>query len=443
MTNARSFALTVVALLIGGVASPLRAQAGSETVDRVIAVVGNTAIMASQVEEELFSRQSPTSPLPTDPAQLRTLRRQYLDTLIAGELLYQEAQRDTTIKVTDQEVTDAAELVVRRTRQGFPTELAYQTELRNAGFQTADEYRRWLLENQRRTLIVSRHRQNLTGQDKIKELAPTEKEMRAYFDSYLASVAARTPETVSMRQIIVSPKPDSAARARAKGLADSIVVALRAGGDFAAAARRFSMDPASRDRGGDLDWFRRGIMVPDFERVAFSLKPGVISEPFETPFGWHIMQVQRVQPTEVQARHILLMSEVDSIGARAARARADSIHAAVLAGASFDSLQRLFHDPSEERESERFPVDSLLPAYKAAVSGVTAGQLAPVFRLDVPDAPLRAKWAVVRVDVRTPAGELSFEAIKPRIRDRLAKQLGENAYIRELRRKTYVDVREL
>ena len=79
----------------------------------------------------------------------------------------------------------------------------------------------------------------------------------------------------------------------------------------------------------------------------------------------------------------------------------------------------------------------------AAVSGVTAGQLAPVFRLDVPDAPLRAKWAVVRVDVRTPAGELSFEAIKPRIRDRLAKQLGENAYIRELRRKTYVDVREL
>lgn len=443
MIKARFFALTLVALLIGGAASPLRAQAGPETVDRVIAVVGNTAIMASQVEEELFARQSPSSPLPTDPAQLRSLRRQFLDTLIAGELLFQEAQRDTTIKVTDQEVTDAAELVIRRTRQGFPTELAYQAELRNAGFQSADEYRRWLLDNQRRTLIITRHRQNLTSQDKIKELAPTEKEMRAYFDSYLASVASRTPESVSMRQIIVSPKADSGSRARTKVLADSIVTALRAGGDFAAAARRFSMDPASRERGGDLDWFRRGIMVPDFERVAFSLKPGVVSEPFETPFGWHILQVQRVQPTEVQARHILLMPNVDSVGAQVARARADSIHAAVLAGASFDSLQRIYHDPSEERESERFPVDSLLPAYAAAVAGVLAGQLAPVFRLEVPDAPLRAKWAVVRVDTRTAAGQLSFEAIKPRIRDRLGKQLGENAYIRELRRKTYVDVREL
>ncbi len=434
---------TLAVLLLGGVASALGAQDTPEPVDRVVAVVGNTAITKSQVEEELFSRQSPQSPLPTDPAQLTELRRQLVDTLIAEELLYQEALTDTTIKVTDQEVNDASEILMRQTRQRFPTELAYRAELQQAGFQSIEAYRRWMLEGQRRALTVRRHRENLQQQDRIKSLAPTEREMRAYFDTFIAGRTGNTPASISLRQIIVAPKPSAEASGRAKALADSIVTGLRAGGDFAVAARRFSMDPSSAPKGGDLDWFRRGAMVPEFERVAFSLRPGVISDPFETAFGWHVLQVQRVQATEVQARHILIMPEVDSASATAARARIDEIHAALVAGAPFDSLQRLYHDPAEERQIDGFPVDSLLPAYAAAVAGVDSGKVSAPFRLDVPGMEIRSKWSVVQVVNRTAAGKVAYEQIKMRIRDRLSKQMGENAYIRELRRKTYVDVREL
>jgi peptidyl-prolyl cis-trans isomerase SurA len=439
----RYAAATLAVLLLGGAASALGAQDSQEPVDRVIAIVGTTAITRSQVEEELFSRQSPSTPLPTDPGQLNALRRQLVDTLIAEELLYQEALTDTTIKVTDQEVNDAAETVIRRTRQGFPTEIAFRTELQQAGFQTPEDYRRWMIDNQRRALIVNRHRENLQQQEKIKPLTPTEKEMRAYFDAFIAGRTGNTPATISLRQIIVSPKPSPEASARAKALADSIVGGLRAGGDFAVAARRFSMDPSSAPKGGDLDWFRRGAMVPEFERVAFMLKPGVISEPFETAFGWHIVQVQRVQATEVQARHILIMPEVDSTSAAAAKTRIEEIRAAIATGASFDSLQRLYHDPSEERQIDGFPVDSLLPAYTAVVASLDSGAVSAPFRLDVPGLELRAKWSVVQVVNRTAAGKLSYEQIKPRIRDRLSKQMGESAYIRELRRKTYVDIRDL
>jgi len=63
-------------------------------------------------------------------------------------------------------------------------------------------------------------------------------------------------------------------------------------------ARRFSQDPGSKDQGGELNWFRRGVMVPEFERVAFALRPGIISDPVETAFGYHIIQLDDVRPAK-------------------------------------------------------------------------------------------------------------------------------------------------
>ncbi|MEO5824485.1 MAG: peptidylprolyl isomerase [Gemmatimonadales bacterium] len=430
-------------LYAGGAVQPLAAQDPGEPIDRVIAVVGNTAITRSQVEEELFSRQDSANPLPTELAALNVIRRQIIDTLIAEELLFQEALTDTTIKVTDQEVIDAADLNIRKTRQRFPSEVAYLAELQQAGFLTPEAYRRWMNERQRRELTVQRHRENLQQTERIKPLPPSEKEIRAYFDTHLADRTTATPATVSLRQIIVAPKPSAASGQRAHALADSIVIALRGGADFAVAARRFSNDPVSAAQGGDLGWFRRGVMVPEFEGVAFGLKLGVVSDAFETPFGWHILQVQRVQATEVQARHILIMPEVDSTSAAIARLRIDSVATAITMGARFDSLQRIYHDAAEERQIDQYPVDSLLPAYAQATAGLDSGQVSTPFLLAVPGQDLRAKWAIVRVVSRLPAGKLSYEQIKPGIRTFLAKQMGKDAYIRELRRKTYVDIREL
>lgn len=431
----------LAALLLGGAASPLVAQ--DEVVDKVIAVVGQTAITRSQLDEELFSRFPNQGQMPTDPNVLKGLRRALTDTLINAELLYQAAQKDTMVKVTEQEVSDAVEQIVRNYRKQIPSEFDFNKELRNAGFLGQDDWRRMLVDQQRRQLTVTRYRERLTSDGKLKPLAPTEKEMRAFYKGLAdAGRLPPMPASVSLRQIVVAPQPTPDAKTRTKALADSIVAELRKGADFAQAARRFSQDPGSKESGGDLGWFRRGQMVREFEQVAFGLKPGVVSDPVESPFGYHIIQVQRVQPTEIQARHILLMPVVDSSSGAAAKARATEIFDLIAKGASFDSLQRISHDPGEEKEILLFPIDSLLQSYRTGLEGVDSGKVARPFELEVPGQPLRAKWAVVRVMARIPAGDLSFDAVKERIRDILGKQLGEGAYLRELRSKTYVDLRD-
>ncbi len=78
--------------------------------------------------------------------------------------------------------------------------------------------------------------------------------------------------------------------------AQKVEADLKAGKDFAAEARQYSNDPGSRDKGGDLGWFRKGAMVPAFDAYAFSAPIGKISEPIKSPFGYHIIQVEARKP---------------------------------------------------------------------------------------------------------------------------------------------------
>jgi peptidyl-prolyl cis-trans isomerase SurA len=404
----------------------------------VVAVVGNRPVLASQVDEEIFSRQSQGVKLPTNQEGLQQVRQQIVASIIDEELLVQQAQRDTAINVTDEEIASGVEEQVRKVRSNFTSEVDYASELRKAGFQTPEEYRRWLTDQQRRAAFQNRLIEKLRNEGKLKPVAPTEKEMKEFFDEQKASLGTR-PATISFRQIVVSPVAAPDAKARIKARADSIVLELRRGADFATAARRFSQDPGSREQGGSLNWFRRGVMVPEFERVAFSLKPGIVSDPVESPFGYHIIQVERVQPAEVQARHILLVPEIDS--ARIARARmlADSVHSAVIAGASFDSLQRLHHDRSAEREGENVPVTKLPENYAKTIGDAGAGTTLPVFTM--PGAGDREQFVVMQVTDRRPEGEVKYEDVRDRIRDQLGQQLAIRRYLDNLRQATYVEIR--
>jgi peptidyl-prolyl cis-trans isomerase SurA len=426
---------------IAGNGGGMRCDSTGSAVDRIIAVVGESAILSSQVEEEIFTQRGTQGmPQPRTPAEFRALCRQVISDLVDAEILVQVAQRDTSIKVEDQEIASGVDEQFRNVRQRFKSEVDFRNELARSGFQTPEEYRRWLTDDQRKAALRNRLMSKLQGEDKMKPVQPTEKEMQAYFAQFQDRLPQR-PATIGFKNIVIAPKPQAAAKERTKAQADSIVRALRAGADFATAAKRFSQDPASMEQGGDLGWFRRGLMVPEFEAVAFAIKPGVISEPVESPFGYHIIQVQRVQPAEVQARHILLMPEVTQADADSAKALSQRISDAITRGASFDSLSKLYHDPGEERETaDQVPFSQLPDEYRDGIGAADSGVIVPPFEIRK-DMGLRRKYVVLMVTGRRPEGTVRYEDVKEQIRNKLSSDLAQKRYIDRIRRSTYVDIR--
>jgi len=411
-------------------------------IDRIAAIVGKQAIMQSQVDEQ-FHQLLPTMPpsaAPKTAADSAKMRKQVLSDLVDDELLVQEAARDTSIKVTDKEVIDAVAAAVKNIRSRYTTEPEFNAELHKAGFSTLDEYRRFLAEQSRRDMQKDRLKQILKEKGKLKPVSPSEQEMKEFFEDQQGQFGSR-PATVSFRQVVIAPRPTDAAKSRALALADSILIELRKGADFAIAAKRFSSDPGSRDRGGELGWARRGLFVPEFDRVAFSLKIGAISEPVETPFGYHLIQVMRTQPGEIQVRHILISAEVTASDVDSAEAHAKQVFVAAQGGGSFDSLQRQWHDGTEEREASAVPLDKLPEVYKRGILGSdTALTVLPPFALESPGGG--KKFAVVLVTERRGDGVITYQDVRDRVRQILSEDLAMQKYLAQLRRATYVEVRD-
>ena len=98
-----------------------------------------------------------------------------------------------------------------------------------------------------------------------------------------------TPEQVRASHILL--KTEGKNEADVKKLAEEIAAKAKAGADFAALAKQHSEDESNSDKGGDLDFFGRGTMVPEFDKVAFAMEPGQISDPFKTSFGYHVVKL--------------------------------------------------------------------------------------------------------------------------------------------------------
>src|SRR2546422_4248072 len=288
----RALVLTIVVAVLAAVSpwgAPAAAQGRAATdrpVDRIVAVVGTKPILASQVEEQLVLAQSQGAKVPADSAGRDAARRQILSQMVDEELLVQQAERDTTIKVTDQEVQDAVEQTVQNVRKQFTSIPEFQAQLRAAGFVSEEEWRRWLADQQRRAILQQRLIEGLKQKGKLRPIAPSDAEMRAFWESNREQQAKR-PAAISFRQIVIVPKPDSAETVRALQLAESLVVALRksGGAPLFHAAQRESADSGSRGQGGGVGLVPRGGVGKEVEDGAFRLRPGAISDIVRTEFG--------------------------------------------------------------------------------------------------------------------------------------------------------------
>jgi peptidyl-prolyl cis-trans isomerase SurA len=407
-------------------------------VDRVVAVVGATPILYSELIDEVNLRRARGLEIPDAPAERVKLERDILNEMVDAELLVQKATEEK-VELQEDELNRTIDRQMQQIRGQFRTEDEFRSELRRAGFGTPEDYRRRQLEMLRRSEMQREVVQKLRRDQKLAPSPVSDQELSEAYEQSKASIPKRQAQ-VGFRQIVVANKPTAAAKRAAREKAESLLVEISKGGNFEQIAKRESMDPGSAVQGGDLGWNRRGTMVKEFDEMMFALPVGRVSPVVETAFGYHIIRVDRAQPAEVKARHILIRPALDSGGVARAKAEADSVLAALKRGADLDSLTARHHDQVENASLPEFPRDSLPPAYAAAIGDAGVGTLVGPFAIDDP-ANKTQKFVVLRVTMAVPAGDYPEGEVKQRLREQVSEAKTVRKLIDNLRKATFVSVR--
>ena len=168
-------------------------------------------------------------------------------------------------------------------------------------------------------------------------------------EAFRAAHVDTMPTTIFASLILLTVKPDSNALAEVLRKIETVQVRIEAGDDFAELARTYSDDPGSKAEGGYLDCFGTGVLVPEFERAAFALKPGEISAPVRTQFGYHLILLHEKREDELCASHILVRTGTNQADRERVRADLQALRERALAGEDFAELAREYsEDPSAE-----------------------------------------------------------------------------------------------
>ncbi len=267
----------ISALFLGTFLLAAPAMAAPHVVDRVAAIVNEEMIPLSEV----YARAIPHMVRLEQEGRAtadnkKAILKASLEESIADRLLAAE-QKIYGIEVTDAEVEAALDDVRMQNRMDRDT---FERALSAQGM-TMDAYRDKLRQDLASMRLVS-----FKVRSKVKI---SEEDIQAEYANMVRD--AKTDFEVRARHIVIQvPKnADADTEAKARQRALELTQRAKAGEDFEALARKYS-ESASREMGGDLGFFKRGDMVPAFEKVAFGQEPGEVSEPVRTPFGWHIIQ---------------------------------------------------------------------------------------------------------------------------------------------------------
>ncbi len=432
----RVFVISAMLILL---AAPAAAQdeataQGPDLVDRIVAVVGDSVVLASELDEQMERRRAMGETLPTDPEALEALRRQELEALINEMVMLQAAARDS-ITVLPSDVEGQVEATVDEQVRRFGSRATFEEVLAQEGL-TLEQYRAIIARSARRAGV----RQQFVATVQRDRTPPpvSDEEIREFFEDRRAELGRR-PASIEFQQVVITPEPSDSALARAREEAQEVLQQLQEGEDFATVARRYSDDPGSRQQGGELGWFRRGRFVPAFERVAFGLRPGQYSGIVQTSFGLHIIKVERARGPERLARHILIRPELTDEDLARTLERAEEVATALRDGASIDSLIEAVHDPVEQSQVGPAIQDSLPSPWRSELRGAQAGEVIGPFQIPAS----QESYAVVKVTDVNQAGEYSLEdqELRAQIRQFLQREKLLEEVLTELRSGTYIDIR--
>jgi len=193
---------------------------------------------------------------------IEVAREKLLDMLVDERLQLKKAT-ELGITVTDEEVNSEIE----NTKKYFDTEEKFNEYLKVQGMDL--EY---FKQSMRKELIISKLTEKLTA-----NIAVTDEEVKVYYDTHQSEFMK-----VKASHVLLDTKEE----------AEKILARAKAGEDFAELAKQNSKDPSAKENSGNLDYFGHGDMVEPFEKAAFALKPGEISDVVQTDFGFHVIKVE-------------------------------------------------------------------------------------------------------------------------------------------------------
>ena len=304
--------------------------------DKIVAVVGDKAILYSDVESQAAQIQSQAGV--TDSF----VSCNVLEDMIIQKLLLNQAEKDS-VTVSDAQVEGELDKKVRYFVMQMGSVEKFEEYLGKSIVQIKDEFR----EKIRDQLVIQQMQGKIAGDVKV-----TPSEVKAYFHNIPTDSLPFIESEVQIAQILKKPPVNEVERARVRKEIADIRQKIIDGRSFASMAGIYSEDVGSAPKGGELGFVNRGDLVPEFEAAAFALKGKEISEIVESTYGFHIIQLIERRGESINVRHILLSPKPSTADLEKARMKLDSIAQVIRKGQiSFEEAALKFSDDADTKNN--------------------------------------------------------------------------------------------
>ncbi len=291
------------------------AQDTGLVVDKIIGKVDNYIVLKSELELAYQGYLAEGNPASEDA------RCELFNRLILNKLMVAKAEIDSVI-VTDIEVdgnTEQRMQMILQSSGNSPEQLerTYGKTLEQIKLELRDQIREQLLSREMTTRIT-------------KNISVTPAEIRRFYNKIPADSLPFYSSDVEVAQLVREAKVSNSQKEEARKKLNGLRERILNGENFNELAMKNSEDPSAQYNGGEMGYVGRGAMVPQFEAMAFKLKIGEISQPFESSFGFHILQLIDRRGNEYNPRHILISAVPSAQDIANAEKYLDSLRTMIL-----------------------------------------------------------------------------------------------------------------
>lgn len=372
----------------------LLTHAQKKIVDKVVAVVGNNAILLSDIENQYI--QTPNK----EKYENIDLKCSILEELIYQNFLLHQAEIDS-VTVSDKEVESEMD---RRLRY-FINQIGSEKKLEEYFNKSILDIKADLRKSLRKQMLAERMQDKIVGKIKV-----TPSDVRNYFKSLPEDSIPIIEEQLEYQQIVIYPVMSEQNKLEAREKIEGIRNRIIKGESFATLAVLYSEDPGSALKGGELGFFSRNDMVPEFSATAFRLNEGEVSPIVETDFGYHIIQLIERRGEQINARHILITVKSSYEEQIKAQKRLQEIYQKIIGDSiSFSRAATLFSMDKNTAyneglavnpytQSTRIEKDAIDPATLRQLEKLNVGQVSPVF--EFMDEKGKRGYKIVRLKAR-------------------------------------------